>query len=198
MLLRCLLLWRSYLCGFPRVLWSVCCLSPPPPSRALFVCHCYSRLSLGGTCFSFWLNFALLSQKEWDFTVPYPPWLMEKNTVPIDWDKKLVLCHREAKFAIRSRCTEYLRRLLINSRDARPFDTQFYVLRCGRKKAWERLLQILLLPFGDLLTFSSVIWEGHCGSEGVSFWRGQLLGVCFLECRLRISGTKPGRLRIEC
>lgn len=32
---------------------------------------------------------------------------------------------------------------------------------------------------------------------GVSSWKEQLLPVCFLERRLRVSGTEPQRLRIE-
>lgn len=68
-----------------------------------------------------------------------------------------MLRHREAKLAIRSRCIEYFKSFLINSHDVRPFDTKFYVLRCGRGRSGNGLLQILLLPLVDLLAFSFVI-----------------------------------------
>lgn len=53
---------------------------------------------------------------------------MEKDIVPIDRDKKLVLRHREVKLAIRSRHRECFKSFFINSCDVRPFDTKFYVL----------------------------------------------------------------------
>ena len=126
----------------PRRCFTTCC----QPSLHLLVAPssaCSTPISL----FLFLAHIALHVLYPLSFTVLHPLWLMEKNIVPIDWDKKLVLCHREAKLVIRSGCVEYFKSLLINSCDVRPFDTKFYVLRGGRRKKWQRVITDFTLTF---------------------------------------------------
>lgn len=105
-------------------------------------------------------------------------------------DRRLVLRHREAKLALRSRCLEYFKTLLINSCDGRPCNTKFYVLRGGRGV-------VTCSAFSWLIGPAFVV-----RSEGPAALRGLLSDGAF-PClsfpgrRLGISGINPKRLRIE-